>query len=198
MFALKKNVRKNKAHEVRVNSGRLRGRKLAFPAAEGLRPTLGRTRETLFNWLRPNLVDARCLDLFAGSGVLGIEAASIGAREVVLVENQPQTAKYLAASIDSLGLQDICTLHTTGASAYLAQCSQPFDIVFLDPPFAATALLEQAIALVCQRGLVRQHIYLEFDQQQESAVAALLSTFELSPSKTTKAGSTRSWLISAC
>ena len=96
MFALKKNVRKNKAHEVRVNSGRLRGRKLAFPAAEGLRPTLGRTRETLFNWLRPNLVDARCLDLFAGSGVLGIEAASIGAREVVLIENQPQTAKYLS------------------------------------------------------------------------------------------------------
>ena len=115
-----------------------------------------------------------------------------------LIENQPQTATYLAASIDSLGLQDICTLHTTGASDYLAQCSQPFDIVFLDPPFAATALLEQAIALVCQRGLVRQHIYLEFDQQQESAVAALLSTFELSPSKTTKAGSTRSWLISAC
>lgn len=195
MFALKKNVRNNRPQEVRVNSGRLRGRKLTFPDTEGLRPTLGRTRETLFNWLRPNLVDARCLDLFAGSGVLGIEAASIGASDVVLIENQPQTARHLATSIDTLGLQDICTLHTTDACNYLAQCSQPFDIVFVDPPFAATALLEQAISLICQRALVRQQLYLEFDQQQEPAVTALLSTFELHQSKTTKAGSTRSCLI---
>ena len=108
--ALKKNVRSNTPQEIRINSGRLRGRKLTFPSVEGLRPTLGRSRETLFNWLRPSLPDATCLDLFAASGVLGLLAASVGAAQVVLVEQHDATAQHLAHSIDPLDLRDYCPM----------------------------------------------------------------------------------------
>lgn len=194
---MKKNVRDNKPQEVRINSGRLRGRKLTFPSVQGLRPTLGRSRQTLFNWLRPTLPDATCLDLFAGSGVLGIEAASVGARHVVLVEQHAETAKHLARSIETLNLGDICSLEFADARSFLERCEAPFDVIFLDPPFAETGLLETAVNSICERRLLGQWLYLEFDQQQEAAVNALLLRYDLRLAKSTKAGATRSWLIQA-
>jgi len=103
---LKKKVRSKKSQEVRINSGRLRGRKIAFPDVEGLRPTLGRSREALFNWLRPMLPETKCLDLFAGSGALGIEAASNGASHITFVEQQRQVADRLRSSLETLDLLD--------------------------------------------------------------------------------------------
>lgn len=194
---MKKNVRSNTSQEVRINSGRLRGRKLTFPSVEGLRPTLGRSRETLFNWLRPSLPDATCLDLFAGSGVLGMEAASVGAAQVVLVEQHAETAKHLAHSIDTLDLGDICSLEIADARSFLGRCHSSFDVIFVDPPFADNGLLETAVTAICESRLMSQWLYLEFDQQQEATVNALMLRHSLSLAKSTKAGSTRSWLVQA-
>src|SRR5512146_1247181 len=86
-------------NELRIIGGRWRGRKLRFPAAEGLRPTPDRVRETLFNWLAPMIHGARGLDLFAGSGALGFEALSRGASEVVFVERAPEVARHLRETL---------------------------------------------------------------------------------------------------
>ncbi|AOV18662.1 16S rRNA (guanine(966)-N(2))-methyltransferase RsmD [Acidihalobacter aeolianus] len=123
---------------MRIIGGRWRGRRIEFPDAEGLRPTADRVRETLFNWLQGPLPGARCLDLFAGSGALGLEAASRGAGEVVLVEAAPAVAAALSASVARLGAEHVDVLHID-AQRYLQGNPEPFDIVFLDPPFAQDA-----------------------------------------------------------
>ena len=121
--------------QVRVIGGRHRGRKLPVADAPGLRPTPDRVRETLFNWLGQDLAGWHCLDLFAGSGALGFEAASRGAASVTLVEQAPRVAKSLQAAaklLEEPGLQVICT----DALTYLARsAAEPLDLVFLDPPY---------------------------------------------------------------
>jgi len=126
-------------NRLRIIGGEWRGRKLAFPDLPGLRPTPDRVRETLFNWLRDILPGARCLDLFAGSGALGLEALSRGAEQVVMVDQHPAVVAQLK---EHTGL-----LHARGARvvqaealAFLRGPAQPFDIVFLDPPFHSTLL----------------------------------------------------------
>ena len=129
-------------NEVRIIGGQWRGRKLSFPDRAGLRPTLGRVRETLFNWLAPEIVDARCLDLFAGSGALGFEALSRGAAEVTFVERDRKAAEALRENIAKLGAS--ATVINLPAARYLAGNRVPFDIILFDPPFAdeaATTLL---------------------------------------------------------
>ena len=180
---------------MRINSGALRGRKLLFPNIEGLRPTLGRTRETLFNWIRPSLNNARCLDLFAGSGVLGIEAVSIGAQEAVFVDNNPAAADHIKAALETFDLSSRCILHEGDALNFLRGCEEPFDFVFVDPPFAQTQLLSHAVTQLVERNLVQQAIYLEFEPQQEATVATLMKQHSLEQLKSTKAGNTRAWLI---
>jgi 16S rRNA (guanine966-N2)-methyltransferase len=122
--------------KVRVIAGRFRGSKLDVPDLPGLRPTPDRVRETLFNWLAPRIAGARCLDLFAGSGALGIEALSRGAACAVLVERDPGLVKALRATIARLGADGAEVLEGD-ALAVLAGPARPFDIVFLDPPFDA-------------------------------------------------------------
>ena len=121
--------------QVRIIGGKHRGRKLSVADAPGLRPTPDRVRETLFNWLGQNLSGWHCLDLFAGSGALGFEAASRGAASVALVEQAPHVAKGLqaaAAVLNEPGLRVICA----DALAYLARPNpSPLDLVFLDPPY---------------------------------------------------------------
>ncbi|MBE2295503.1 MAG: 16S rRNA (guanine(966)-N(2))-methyltransferase RsmD, partial [Phycisphaerales bacterium] len=97
------NRRGGRVNQLRVIGGQWRGRRLSFPDLPGLRPTPDRVRETLFNWLAPVLPGARCLDLFAGSGALGIEALSRGAAEVVFVERHPRAVNTLRAQLDQLG-----------------------------------------------------------------------------------------------
>jgi len=136
--------------QVRIIGGRWRSRRLSFPAAPGLRPTGDRLRETLFNWLSPQLPGARCLDLFAGSGALGIEAASRGAAAVVLVERDSAVVAALKQNCTRLAATAIEIVHTE-ALAWLeapGKAYPPFDIVFLDPPFATdlVALAGQRLA----------------------------------------------------
>lgn len=121
--------------QVRIVGGRHRGRKLPVADAPGLRPTPDRVRETLFNWLGQNLAGWHCLDLFAGSGALGFEAASRGAASVTLVEQAPRVAKSLQAAatlLNETGVLVVCA----DALAYLARPAvESLDLVFLDPPY---------------------------------------------------------------
>ena len=122
--------------EVRVIAGLWRGRKLPVLNAEGLRPTTDRVKETLFNWLMMDVANARCLDCFAGSGSLGIEALSRQAQAVFFLEKFATAAQQLKKNLASLKT-DNGTVINTDTLAYLAQKNNenPFDIIFIDPPF---------------------------------------------------------------
>jgi 16S rRNA (guanine966-N2)-methyltransferase len=133
--------------QVRIIAGQLRGSKLPVADRPGLRPTSDRVRETLFNWLQTMLPGARVLDLFAGTGALGFEAASRGAAEVVLVERDPALADSLRAQAQRLKV-DALRVHTADALAWLRnEPARPFDLVFLDPPFDAGLGTPAAAAL---------------------------------------------------
>ena len=147
---------------VRIVGGSLRNSRLEVANALSLRPTPERVRETLFNWLAPVIAGARCLDLFAGSGALGIEALSRGAASALLVERDPRVAASLRASLQRLRL-DTAELRVTDAQDLLAAPpAAPFDLVFLDPPFAAGLWTPVAAALESGGWLAPQAwIYLE-------------------------------------
>lgn len=131
---------RKKLQQLRIIGGQWRGRKLHFPNLPGLRPTPDRVRETLFNWLAPHLPGARCMDLFAGSGALGIEALSRGAGYVVFVEHNAQACQQLSENLAKLQVNHADVAHTQ-AQAWLEYTQTiPFDIVLLDPPFAADIL----------------------------------------------------------
>jgi len=115
----------------------------------GFRPTPNRVKETVFNWLQPYITGARCLDLFAGSGALCLEALSRGASEVVMVEKDPRVAANLQQNIDVLKAQS-ARLVNTDALNYLARSDGGFDIVFVDPPFAESGLIDQCLAILAQ------------------------------------------------
>lgn len=123
---------------MRIIGGQWRGRRLAVPDAPGLRPTSDRVRETLFNWLQPALPGARVLDLFAGTGALGLEAVSRGAREAFLVERDPRLAQLLTENVNRLHAQAMAHVVRADALSWLrAPLHGRFDIVFVDPPFDA-------------------------------------------------------------
>lgn len=126
-------------NQVRIIGGSWRGRKLHFPNVPGLRPTPDRVRETLFNWLQFEIPGRRCLDLYAGSGALGLEALSRGASEVVFVETDPDAARAVATTLQLLQCNR-GRVARLDAEAFLAQPAEPFDIIFLDPPFALRVL----------------------------------------------------------
>jgi 16S rRNA (guanine966-N2)-methyltransferase len=139
--------RRNSTHagKIRIIAGQYRGRKIAVPPRPDLRPTPDRVRETLFNWLGQRLDGLSCLDLFAGSGALGFEAASRGAARVVMVENDREAFSVLQASRQTLGAAAV-ELVRGDAFAYLTGTAERFDVVFLDPPFrqnAHAAVLEK-------------------------------------------------------
>ena len=127
--------------ELRIVGGEWRGRKIRFPPVGAIRPTPDRVRETLFNWLQPVICDSRCLDLYAGSGALGLEALSRGAREVVFVDLEPQVAAHLSDRLRELRC-DRGTVVRAEAGRFLAGSAGSFDVVFLDPPFADDTLAE--------------------------------------------------------
>ena len=122
-----------KSGSVRIISGQWRGRRLPVLDAEGLRPSTDRTRETLFNWLMAHVQGSRVLDVFAGSGVLGLEALSRYARETVFIEKHAPTAKQLIANLNTL--KAVAEVHCNDAMAVLPTLSAPFDLIFVDPPF---------------------------------------------------------------
>ncbi len=149
-------------NQIRIIAGRHRGRKITFPDQIGLRPTGDRLRETLFNWLQPLIPGARCLDLFAGSGALGFEAASRGAASVVMVEKAKPVVRCLEDAIKQLELAHV-TLQQADALTWLDASPQPFDMIFLDPPFA-DKLLEPICCKLQQGWLANDaRVYIEMD-----------------------------------
>ncbi len=146
---------------VRIIGGRWRGTRLPVPDRPGLRPTSDRVRETLFNWLQPQLPGARVLDLFAGSGALGLEALSRGAASAQLVEADGRLASGLAVLGQRLGAGDQLDVHTGDALAWLRGAQQDgFDIAFVDPPFEA-GLWDAVLTVLPARMAARAWIYLE-------------------------------------
>ena len=146
---------------IRIIGGLYRGKKLQFPEVEGLRPTPDRVRETLFNWLMNDIRQAHCLDAFAGSGALGLEAFSRGAGEVVFIEHSlaaHANLKKIIAQFNSPNLK----LIKSDTLNYLQNSTKQFDIIFLDPPFAQN-MIPQCLNVIAEKNLIRSGglVYLE-------------------------------------
>jgi len=138
--------RQGAAGVVRIIGGQWRSRKLHFTSAEGLRPSSDRIRETVFNWLAPYVAGARCLDLFAGSGALGLEALSRGAAHCHFVEKDRATAQQIRQHLQTLACRDADVV-TTSATQFLTGAERGWHIVFLDPPFNKDLLMPAIDAL---------------------------------------------------
>lgn len=162
---------KRSAGQVRIIGGSLRGRRMPVPDVPGLRPTPDRVRETLFNWLSPYMAGARVLDLFAGTGALGLEAASRGAAAVTLVESQRAAQAALQATLQRLALPAV-RLVTGDALAFLASGAGEYDVIFLDPPFAA-GLLVPALDAIQQHGRLAPGGYCYVEQPRETPTPPL-------------------------
>lgn len=152
---------------MRIIGGRWRGTKLAVPDRPGLRPSSDRVRETLFNWLMPALPGARVLDLFAGTGVLGLEALSRGAAQATLVERDPALAAALREAVGRLSAP--AEVHAADALAWLGGQGGAFDLVFLDPPFA-DGLWARALDGLARRLAPGAWIYVESPGDVQPAV----------------------------
>ena len=167
---------------MRVIGGAWRGRRIEFPDVAGLRPTPDRIRETLFNWLQHSVADARCLDLFAGSGALGLEALSRGAREAVFVEQAVPAARALQQQLLRFGAADRGRLAEMGARRYLTGGGDPFDLVFLDPPFGQNALPDY-VALLAAGHWVKPGGFIYLECEKAAGEPALPEAWELLKSK---------------
>jgi len=156
-------------NEVRIIGGQWKGRKLKFAARPDLRPTLGRVRETLFNWLAPFVREARCLDLYAGSGALGFEALSRGAAEVTFVERDGKAVSEIRSNVERFEARAHVRLET--AERFLAKTDESFDIILVDPPFARMPSSRFIADLLEQRLSPEGLLYLESNRRQGMPLA---------------------------
>jgi len=160
-----RNKKKPLPGRLRIVAGKWRTRLLDIADVPGLRPTSERIRETLFNWLAPTITGSRCLDLFAGTGALGLEALSRGAAHVVFVEKSRKAAETLERNIDLVEAASAATVHRKDAFEFTVQNGPgPFEVVFLDPPFTAD-MLDDLCRLLDQGSLLAKGalIYIEED-----------------------------------
>ena len=176
---------------LRIVAGKWRSRLLPVADETGLRPTSERIRETLFNWLASTIEGSRCLDLFAGTGALGLEALSRDAREVVFVENSSRAAAALKESVKVLEAKG-ARIHQADAIRYLKSEPEPFDIVFLDPPFAAD-LLEDLCRLLSEGNWLADGARVYLEQDRERPLPALPDGWTIISDKT--AGQVRYALV---
>lgn len=186
------NHSKSSANFLRIIGGEWRGRKINFPTQSWLRPTPDRVRETLFNWLRAAIPGARCLDLFAGSGALGLEALSRGATTVDWVDNSTVAAAQIQHNLQQFNAPEgnDCQgrVWTSTAKEWLIKHSgqnhHQYDIIFLDPPFQQ-GLAEDCIKSICQQQLLAKQswVYLEM-AVDEDLPAELPSSWQLHREKT--------------
>jgi len=153
---------------IRIIGGIYRSRILKFnDAILGIRPTPDRVRETVFNWLEQDLTGLTCLDLFAGSGALGFEAASRGAKKVVLNEREHKALIDLNKNKTLLGADNVI-ISGLSAEAYLKNCAEKFDVIFLDPPYASD-LLDKSLRQIKGLSILTKHakIYIEYQQEPD-------------------------------
>lgn len=183
-------AKQNRTHKIgqcRIIAGQWRGRKLDVPDVEGLRPTPDRVRETVFNWLQPYIGGSHCLDLFAGCGALGFEAASRGAMSVTMVELNSLAVRQLQENCSNLSATQ-CQVERTTAQQFLARNKEQYDIVFIDPPYQADLWTEVAQKLIDNTALSDNAvIYLECPGKAD--LPALPSQWQLIKEK--KAGNIR-------
>ena len=132
---------------MRVISGKARGLKLTSPAGSDTRPTLDRVKEAIFSMLLPYLSGASVLDLFAGSGALGIEALSRGADKAVFVDKSNEAVKCIKKNLTAAKVEDFSTVLMSSSESYLMDCTEKFDIIFIDPPYAE-GLYENILSLI--------------------------------------------------
>ncbi len=182
----RKAMKKQTSGQIRIIAGQCRGRRISFPAVVGLRPTGDRLRETLFNWLTAELRGARCLDLFAGSGALGLEAASRGAGDVILIELNPAAARALDENIEALGLKSarVFNANVLNWLQQNASDSKPFDIIFLDPPFDSTLLAETITTLTQQSTLLAEEAMIYIEAPARQTLDSLPDSWQLHRHKT--------------
>ena len=181
------------ANQLRIIGGRWRGSRIVFPPLAAIRPSPDRVRETLFNWLQQPIVGARCLDLFAGSGALGLEALSRGAAHVTFVDREPQVGRHLTQTLQRLGGHAGATITVEDAQRFLLRPAQSFDIVFLDPPFDS-AVLEQ-VASRLQQGWLAPGAYIYVECPAERSLATLPAQWAVH--RTKHAGQVGSHLLRA-
>ena len=152
-------------NKLRIIGGDWRSRQLSFVDAPGLRPTPARVRETLFNWLQYEIVGKQCLDLYAGSGALGFEAASRGAKSVIQVESNAQAYRCLKENAVILSAAERITVVQSDVFGYLAGDAQVFDLVFLDPPFGLNLVVQTCQQLEAYGWLAKHaKIYVETER----------------------------------
>lgn len=169
--------------ELRIIGGDWRSRKLRFPDAGGVRPTPARTRETLFNWLSFQLAGSDCLDLFAGSGALGLEALSRGAGRVTLVDHTPALARALRDNLRLLK-SDKGEVVCASVDTYLALRDRaPFDIVFMDPPFRQ-GWLERIVPLLDEQGWLKPKGWVYIEHESDMTTPTVPAHWHLHRQKT--------------
>ena len=160
---------------MRVVSGVARGRKLKEPIGFGIRPTSDMVKESVFNIVQFDVEGRRVLDLFAGTGQLGIEALSRGARSAVFVDSKPEAVKLIWENLKICGLADLASVHTRDAFRYLEN-DEKFDLIFLDPPYD-TLLVEKALTKIIEFDKLNTNGIIICETKDDSVMPAVLSPY---------------------
>ncbi|KAF1369545.1 16S rRNA (guanine(966)-N(2))-methyltransferase [Yokenella regensburgei] len=163
--------------QIRIIGGQWRGRKLPVPDSPGLRPTTDRVRETLFNWLAPYMVDARCLDCFSGSGALGLEALSRYAASATLLEMERHVAQQIQKNLATLKAGNARVVNTN-TLAFLAESGTPHDVVFIDPPFRK-GMLEETLDLLERNGWLADEAMIYVESEVENGLPVVPASWTL-------------------
>ncbi|MEQ4922524.1 16S rRNA (guanine(966)-N(2))-methyltransferase [Proteus hauseri] len=172
-----KKPQKSPMGQIRIIGGKWRGRKLPVLDSQGLRPTTDRVKETLFNWLMPVIQDARCLDCFAGSGGLGIEALSRYAKETTFIEYERTVAQQIIANLALLNAEN-CQVIQDSALSWLAKQGTAYNVVFLDPPFHK-GMLSETIQLLENNGWLAEDCYIYVEEEIKANTYTLPTNWTL-------------------
>jgi 16S rRNA (guanine966-N2)-methyltransferase len=188
----RKETGKSQSGRLRIVAGNWRSRLLDIADVPGLRPTSERIRETLFNWLAPRINAARCLDLFAGTGALGLEALSRGARNAIFVERSAEAVRTLKENIKALGADGAVVLQMDALDYLQGKHPERFDLVFLDPPFASD-MLDELCRLLDERELLAKDARVYIEQNRSNPEPKLPGGWQVLKNKT--AGNVRYMLV---
>ena len=173
----------NNKNFVRIISGKYKSRKIIFPDRPGIRPTGNRIRESLFNWIQADIVNSRCLDLFSGSGALGIEALSRGAKITTFIESDFETANYLEKNLQTLNAPNGIVVRADAMRWLESQKNtEPFGFIFLDPPFKNNLLLD-CISLLESNNIISDNGTIYIETEVDDNLRQLPPTWRLKQKK---------------